>query len=175
MQRCISTVKLNWWFASANTAKMGLLCHRDRRNQRQRQNYGSGIQGKTFSFLKVSESSGFWRSRFAAPSATRGRARNTEITDTSKGSFTSSHSHIYYPTSTKFLTVTVKFSLSLQDLDQGRAVSGAQSLFNFPFPYFYSDVLYCIFSTCLKPALGTPLTKQCSLCVTVCQVLCIKT
>lgn len=49
---------------------------------------------KTFSFPKVSESSGFWRSRFAAPSATRGRARNTEITDTSKWSFPSSLPHL---------------------------------------------------------------------------------
>lgn len=43
---------------------------------------------KTFSFLKVSESSGFWRTRFATPAATRGRARETEIIDTSKRSFT---------------------------------------------------------------------------------------
>lgn len=49
---------------------------------------------KTFFFLKASESSGFWRTRFAAPAAVRGRAKDTEITDTSKRSFTPSQPHL---------------------------------------------------------------------------------
>lgn len=99
LQRYVSRVKLNWWFASAKQQSQdgSTLPQGQKKPEAEAELWGWHLrraERKTFFFLKASESSGFWRTRFAAPAAVRGRAKDTEITDTSKRSFTPSQPHL---------------------------------------------------------------------------------
>lgn len=99
LQRYISIVKLNWWFASAKQHSQdgSALPQRQKKPEAEAKLGGWHLrraERKTFSFPKVSESHGFWTTRCAAPAATRDRARDSEITCTSERRFSSSQPHL---------------------------------------------------------------------------------
>lgn len=84
---------MNWWFSSARRQSQAgaALPQSQEKPEEEAEQRGwsqSGAERKTFSFLEVSDLNESWRTRFAAPAATRGRTGKMERTnDTSKGGF----------------------------------------------------------------------------------------